>query len=404
MLSHVTLPLILTLPFTLSATNDKTTSQDVPILTATAPLPTGTTCLPQYSSGTGAKPTITGTMQGFNYDADAKDWETYFTSAANLNGQVGKFTSARLYSMIETNTTNKMIGAIDAAVKSGTTTLLLGLFADAGQAAFDIELSLLNDAIDQYQSAFTKLIYAISVGSEDFYRLSIDNAKGKGDSVADIQHYVCQTRQLLAAKGLNGIPVGHTDTWQMWLDTHYGQKILGNIDFVGMDDYPFWEYISENNAAGNLSGVYSEVSQHVHDLPVWITETGWPVSVPANQKNASDAAQPGLQQASDYWQAVGCGVCFGKINTWWYTFFDEGALGPSFGVAQSDTDTCGWFDLTCAGGDEAALATASNLTKTDGKCTYATKTSGAAAVLGQEGGVLRVVGGLWVVWMVLFRL
>lgn len=372
-------------------------------MTGSATVPTGSDCVKQYSSGTGAKPTITGVMQGFNYDAADKDWTAYFNAAANLNGQVGEFTSARLYSMVETNSTNKMIGAIDAAVKSGKTTLLLGLYADAGQSSFDIELGLLNDAIDQHQTNFTNLIYAVSVGSEDFYRLSIGNTKGNGDTVANIQHYICQTRQLLAAKGLAKIPVGHADTWQMWLDSGAGQKILGNVDFVGVDDYPFWEYTVESEGEKNLSGVYDSVSKHVKNLPVWITETGWPVSAASN---ASDAAQPGLQEASNYWQSVGCGFCFGKINTWWYTFYDHGTE-PSFGIAQSSTDTCGLFNLACAA-DPLAQANATSLTNKAGSCTYTTKVSGAMS-LGYIGSA-RVVGILssmcWLsawVWLQLWR-
>ena len=378
MLIPIISPLVLML-YAASSAAQQTTTNINPSLTGSATVPTGSECVSQYSSGTGAKPTVTGVMQGFNYDADKKDWGAAFDAAANLNGQVGKFTSARLFSMIETNSTDKMIGAIDAAVENGKVTLLLGLFASAGQESFDIELGLLNDAIDKYTTRFTDLIYAVSVGSEDLYRRSIQDTKGKGDSVADIQHYICQTRQLLAAKGLSKIPVGHVDTWQMWLDQGQGQKILDNIDFVGMDDYPYWEYVAQTEGAKNFSGNYENVSKGVKNLPVWITETGWPITAPSN---SSDAAQPGVQEASNYWQSVGCGYCFGKINTWWYTFSDQGDQ-PSFGIANSLTDKCGLFDLTCSA-DPTAQVNATSLTEKAGSCTYSKKAteskSGAASL------------------------
>lgn len=219
-------------------------------------------------------------MQGFNYAADKKDWTATFDAAANLNGQVGKSTSARLYSMIETNSTDKMIGAIDAAVKNKKITLLLGLWASGEQKDFSIELGLLNDAIDKYKSSFTDLIYAVSVGSEDLHRTSIGNTKGKGNTVANVQHYICQTRQLLAAKGLSKIPDGHVDTWQMWLDGRAGQKILENIDWVGMNDYAYFEYVAQSESQKNFSGVYTEISKNVNELPVWVTEPAGPSTLP----------------------------------------------------------------------------------------------------------------------------
>ena len=183
-------------------------------------------------------------------------------------------------------------------------------------------------------------------------------------------------------------PVGHVDTWQMWLDPKYGQRLLPNVDFVGMDDYPYWEYVANDASASNATGTYEMVVAGVKQKPVWITETGWPVNAPANSSNP---AKPGISEASDYWQTVGCGWAFGKINTWWYIYNDLQAISaskaktkqPSFGIAASPSDTCGLFDLACPA-DAAINSLSAASANVTGNCSAsyagASKVVGNAAV------------------------
>lgn len=93
------------------------------------------------------------------------DFEAEFNRAKSLAGTHGRFTSARLYTMIQAGTTNTPVSAIPAAINTQTR-LLLGLWASAGQGDFDNELAALSSAIHQYGTAFTDLIDGISVGSE----------------------------------------------------------------------------------------------------------------------------------------------------------------------------------------------------------------------------------------------
>lgn len=301
------------------------------------------------------KPDIQGIQLGFNYAATLIQGSTFasqFSSASSLSGTNGAFRSARLYTMIDP-TTGDPISAIEDAITTNTT-LLLGLFASQGDTNFTKETSALDTAITKYGTKFTDLIYGISVGSEDLYRTSDNGADGVGDSVANIQKYIGWTRQVLAKHSLSK-PVGHVDTWEIWLDQEYGQRLLPNVDFVGMDNYPYWEYVAENQSTSKMTGTYEEVVAGVKGKPVWITETGWPVNAPAN---STDKAKPGLSEASQYWQSVGCGWAFGNINTWWYIYNDLQTVSastakpipPSFGVAASPNDTCGLFDLACPAG------------------------------------------------------
>ena len=327
----------------------------LPFLLAYQSTVSATNASTAYELSNDTRPDIHGIQLGFNYAAILVQGTTFasqFSSASSLSGTNGAFKSARLYTMVDP-TTGGPISAIEDAITTNTT-LLLGLFASQGDTNFTKETSALDTAITTYGTKFTDLIYGISVGSEDLYRTSDNGADGVGDSVANIQKYIGWTRQVLAKHSLSK-PVGHVDTWQIWLDPKYGQRLLPNVDFVGMDDYPYWEHVAENQSTSNVTGTYEKLVAGVKGKPVWITETGWPVQAPAN---STDEAKPGLSEASQYWQSVGCGWAFGKINTWWYIYNDLQAVSastakakpPSFGVAASPSDTCGLFDLACPAG------------------------------------------------------
>ena len=340
-----------------------------------------------YELSNNTKPDIHGVQLGFNYAAPLIKGSTFasqFSSASSLSGTNGAFKSARLYTMVDP-VSGGPISAIADAITTNTT-LLLGLFASQGDTNFTKETSALDAAITTYGTKFTDLIYAVSVGSEDLYRTTENSTDIVGDSVANIQKYIGWTRQVLAKHSLSK-PVGHVDTWQIWLDPKYGQQLLPNVDFVGIDDYPSFDNVPLNISASNVTKNYENIVAEVKGKPVWITETGWPVSAPANSSNP---AKPGLSEASQYWQSVGCGWAFGKINTWWYIYNDLQAIAaakvkpkqPSFGLGASPNDTCGLFDLTCPAG--AAINPTSTSTSATGTCSAsyanASKVVGNAAV------------------------
>lgn len=135
--------------------------------------------------------------------------------------------------MIEPNTTNSPITAIEAAIDTGTT-LLLGLFCSQGDANFSLETQALDTAITQYGTPFMDLIVGISVGSEDLYRYSVPT-DGVGDTPGNINKYIAQTREVLAKHSVTKM-VGHVDTYGVWFnDTLGGPAVLPNVDFIGVD-------------------------------------------------------------------------------------------------------------------------------------------------------------------------
>jgi glucan endo-1,3-beta-D-glucosidase len=95
-------------------------------------------------------------IRGFNYGGTAvnepateDDFVKAFTKAKNLPGTNSQFTSARLFSTIQSGTESDPVSAIPAAIKTQTR-LLLTLWASAGQDAFQQELDALKKGLDQY--------------------------------------------------------------------------------------------------------------------------------------------------------------------------------------------------------------------------------------------------------------
>jgi glucan endo-1,3-beta-D-glucosidase len=259
--------------------------------------------------------TARAAIKGFNYGANfnndqAKtevDFEYEFNAAKNLPGTNG-WTSARLYTMIQHGTQNTVIEAIQAAINTQTT-LLLGMWASAGQASFNNEIAALQAAVSQYGTAFTDLVVGISVGSEDLYRITptgIDNNSGPGAQPLELINYVQQTRDAIRGTPLDGKPVGHVDTWTVYVNGT-NNDFISKLDFIGMDAYPYFQ-TTMANSIGSASQLFFDayhqtvnVAQALGGKPVWVTETGWPVS-----GETLNQAQPSADNARIYWEDVTC--------------------------------------------------------------------------------------------------
>lgn len=294
---------------------------------------------------------FTSPLKGYNYGATNADgsvrtqqqYEDLFNTAIGVTGAPG-FNSARLYTMIQGGTTNSPIEAIPAAISTGTS-LLLGLWASAGQANIDNEIAALQNAISQYGTAFTDLVVAISVGSEDLYRITtIGSALNQaGAEPADISSYIGQVKTAITGTAASGLLVGHVDTWQTWVNSS-NAAVVSAADFIGMDAYPYYETTYGNdisNAVSLFNDAYSQTLGAAQGKPVWVTETGWPTTGPTEAQ-----AVPSVANAETYWQGVGCGILFDKINVWWYTLEDPVATG--FGVVGDTLTTTPLYDLTCS--------------------------------------------------------
>jgi glucan endo-1,3-beta-D-glucosidase len=324
--------------------------------------------------------TSAAVLQGFNYgstqtDGSIKvqaDFQSEFATAKALVGTSG-FTSARLYTMLQ-GTGTGVTEAVPAAIAEGTS-LLLGVWASGGQAGVDSEIAALKAAITQYGEAFTKLVIGLSVGSEDLYRISptgIAADSGLGADPDTLVSYIGQVRDAIAGTGLSSVPIGHVDTWTAWVNGS-NSAVVSAVDWLGMDAYPYFQNTEVNDiTVGSqlFQDAYSATESYAQGKPVWITETGWPVS-----GSTSGKAVPSLANAKTYWDEVGCGFAFGKINTFWFTLQDADPTtpNPSFGLVGATLSDTPLYDLSCS------AVTSSSSTTTAKATTDATTSSTSVA-------------------------
>ena len=226
--------------------------------------------------------------QGFNYGSTNTDnspitesqYQNDFSTAQKLVGTSG-FTSARLFTTIQAGTTNTPTEAIQAAINTKTS-LLLGLWGSGGQTAVDNELAALTAAIEQFGAAFVDLIVAISMGSEDLYRVSptgVENMSGLGASPSDIVNYINQVRKAIAGTAASSKLVGHVDTWTAWVNSS-NDAVISASDFIGMDAYPYFQNTMANGIDNGYTlfvDAYDQTVAAAEGKPVWVTETGYVV-------------------------------------------------------------------------------------------------------------------------------
>ncbi|KIV91840.1 hypothetical protein PV10_06333 [Exophiala mesophila] len=302
--------------------------------------------------------TVNAQLQGFNYGATfedgtcrmVSDYEGAFNTARNLVGTDGGFTAARLYTTVQCDTVNTPTSAIQAAINTNTT-LLLGMWASAGDGIFEDELAALTNAVNQYGTAFTDRVVGISVGSEDLYRSSPQGVAGEagiGVDSATIVRYIDRVRDLIDRTPLlQDIPVGHVDTWTAWVLPE-NAIVAERVDWLGHNSFPYFE-ATLANPIEEADAIFYRALAATEGVsggkPVLVTETGWPhIGEDMNLAVAS------LENARTYWAGVGCDL-FGNRDTFWYTLTDAntGQTDISFGVAGpgNPPSTTPVFDLSC---------------------------------------------------------
>jgi glucan endo-1,3-beta-D-glucosidase len=284
------------------------------------------------------------------------DFENEFKTAQALHGSPGRFNSVRLYTNIQSGTTDTPISAFPAAIATNTS-MLLGLWC-SGTATITNELKALQSAISQYGQEFADLVVGISVGSEDLYRNSesgIQNEAGIGTGPHEIIDFISQVRSSIVDTPLANKPVGHVDTWSAWANSS-NSAVVQAVDFLGTDIYPYYEKDKSNalsNATVLFDDSYNKTLSAAGDKPVWITETGWPSSGPTFGQ-----AEASVDNAKAYWDEIGC-TLFGRTNVWWYTLVDSNPANKEKFAITNDLSTTPLFNLTCPS-DSGAPASVNN--------------------------------------------
>lgn len=293
----------------------------------------------------GSASTALAAVRGFNYaaqEATEANFEASFKLAGSLQG-LDDFTGARLYTMIQEGTTNSPIQAIPAAIATKST-LLLGLWASVPQSAFDNEITALKSAITQYGDDLKTMVTGISVGSEDLYRISVtglaNDPTAAGQTPDTLVSYISQVRDAIKGTALDGVPVGHVDTWNAYVNST-NNPVIAACDFLGLDEYPYFQTTDPNsidNAANLFFEAYDKVKAVAQGAELWVTEAGWPVS-----GKQSGEAITGVQNAQTFWQQVACELIKRNINFWWYMLQDQAS--PDFSVASASGQPL--YNLAC---------------------------------------------------------
>ena len=299
---------------------------------------------------------VKGPLKGFNYNP-ADDVATLFPLAKNELSKIGApgFTSARVYTALDPDSSKPVPHPVFRAAGNTNTSVLIGLACSLGDQKFQNELTALTavlaDKDNKYGNLVAKnLIVGISVGNEDFYRQSVKDTPlaaslGDGSKTSTIIKQINLVRKTLAE--LNPpldtkLPVGHTDTWRMWVDKDYGAKLLSAqpkqddfkpIDFIGMQAFGYWEGYDIHNSSAYTTEALDSVKSVAGDIPIWATETGWPIDGPKCCDGPPNApgmpgmlAYAGKDEAQIWWKKVGCETLFAGSgsearNTWWYRLY-----------------------------------------------------------------------------------
>jgi len=217
------------------------------------------------------------------------------------------------------------------------------------------EISALTAAITTYGTAFTDLVVGLSVGSEDLYRVSVtgiaNDPLGVGVDPATLVKYITQVKTAIKGTALEKVLIGHVDTWNSWTNSS-NSAVISAIDWLGVDEYPYFQNTESNSidsAYDLFWDAYNATAGAAGGKPVWITETGWPVS-----GKTENLGVPSIANAKTFWDEIGCASAFGNVNTWWYVLQDAAPTTPvpSFGLLASSTSdatlgTSPLYDLSC---------------------------------------------------------
>ena len=103
------------------------------------------------------------------------------------------------------------------------------------------------------------LVIAISVGSEDLYRVSepgLRNKAGVGQNAETIVGFIKDEKTRLANTPLKGTPFTHVDTWTARVNGS-NKDVIDEIDFLAVNACQFYE--SElDNKIGNAGPLLSD--------------------------------------------------------------------------------------------------------------------------------------------------
>lgn len=100
--------------------------------------------------------------------------------------------------------------------------------------------------------------------------------------------------------GASDKTIGHVDTWTAWIDP-VNVAVIEAVDWIGNDAYAYFEGASIDNGAASDAywGAVERVRAVSQGKPVWVTETGWPIT-----GESIGGAVPSVQNMQTFWWQV----------------------------------------------------------------------------------------------------
>lgn len=172
------------------------------------------------------------------------------------------------------------------------------------------------------------------------------------------------------------------DTWTAYVNSS-NNALIEALDWVGVDAYPYFETTNPNsieNSPDLFFNAYDATVGAAMGKPVWVTETGWPVT-----GGQSGQATSGTANAELYWKGVACRL-LGSVNTWWYQLNDGAPQDVSFAVIPADRGEP-LYDLSCSASGSSSSSAAMSATSmaSSGSTSAASVTASGSMLLAPTG-------------------
>lgn len=163
------------------------------------------------------------------------------------------------------------------------------------------------DKLITLTQAYSDIVFAVSVGNE----ASVDWT----DHLVPVDSLIEYVRQIKASVTH---PVTFCENYVPWIDKL--KPLAAELDFISIHSYPVWEYKRIEEALQYTRENYNSVASEYPDMPVVITEAGWPTA--SNGRGIEDwNASQELQAA--YYPLLQQWTASESILTFVFEAFDE---------------------------------------------------------------------------------
>ncbi len=179
---------------------------------------------------------------------------------------------------------------------------------------------------------YSEIIVAVNIGNEIF----VDWSWHRIDDMDRVIGYIRDTRAQITQ------PVTVNDDYNFWNKPH-AQKIVDEIDFIGLHAYAFWNNQPLNTAMEWTIDIYNDIQSRYSSMAVALCESGWPTSRIYDESHEGTlVGVAGEDQQRAFFAAYDAWVEENKINALYFEAFDEQWKGGMDGEKALDKAEKHW--------------------------------------------------------------